>query len=61
MLQILGRLLLGKLLTDPKVKGQVISGLKELIDDPDSDVDETAVSVAEDVWDVVIGVLVGKS
>jgi hypothetical protein len=60
MLQILGRLLLGKLLTDPKVKGQVMSGLKELIDDPDSDVDETAVSVAEDVWDVVIGVLVGN-
>lgn len=61
MFAILGRLLLGKVLTDPKVKGEVMAQLKELIDDPDSDVDETAVGVAEDVWDVIVTVLVGKA
>lgn len=57
---ILARLLLGKILAGDDVKKKVIDELRKAAQRTDSTLDDGAVDVFEEAWDVVIPILIGK-
>ncbi len=54
------RIVLGSVLDNPNFKKNVFAGLKKLVDNPNSDFDEQSIAVAEDIWDILVPILIGS-
>lgn len=54
------RFLLGKVLGNPEVKKRVMEELAKAAQRTDTKLDDDAVRVVGEVWDVVVPVIVGK-
>lgn len=56
----LARLLLGKVLSSKDLKEKVFGELKKKAAQSETTIDDDAVKIVEEVWDVVIPVILGK-
>ena len=57
---LIGRLVLGKLVSDEKTKARVIAELREAAKDTENGIDDAAVDALEACWDVLFPVMLGK-
>ncbi len=60
MVMYLAKILIGKLLSSESVKEKVFNELKKKAADSETTIDDEAVEVFGEIWDVVIPVLLGK-
>lgn len=60
MWQTIGRMILRKILTAPETKQRVMVQLRDLAAKSESKIDDTAVDVVSEVWDVVVGTVTSK-
>ncbi len=57
---VFGRFLLGKILTDASVKGRVMTELRAQAAKTETKIDDQAVDVVSEVWDVIVPIVAGK-
>lgn len=59
-MNLLLRLVLGKLLSDPSVKTKIMAGLRDAAKSTDTKIDDEAVDAFEVIWDIALPIIVSK-